>query len=226
MAEGGFERQMSRTTPKWMSQVQDAEVLILYQGEDQYMVSKLVLEHFRKRNVRYIHPEEHFTPGEINIRMTSDAIEHCEKLLLIVSNFKQTHFSLEYLLALEKCQRRNCLNLILLVMGEYDSRDLPKVPMMKNATIVKLDYNVQERCLDEVIRHIRRKSFTISDTIHKPYTVDDLIFVRYQFRGFRGGSDTQNLVPTKKRFSVYIMATNFEPHDCVIFAQSMKIGTH
>ena len=23
-----------------------------------------------------------------------------------------------------------------------------------------------------------------------------------------------------------ITATNFEPHECVIFAQSMKIGTH
>ena len=157
MAEGGFEHQLSKTTPRWMSQLQNAEVLILYQNEDQYKVSKVVLEHFKKRKVGYIHPEEHFTPGEITMRMTSDAIEHCEKLLLIVSNLKQTHFSLEYLWALEKCQRKNCLNLILLVLGEYDSRDLPKVPMMKNATIVKMDYNIQERCLDEVIRHIRRK---------------------------------------------------------------------
>ena len=38
-------------------------------------------------------------------------------------------------------------------------------------------------------------------------------------------------VPTNRRFSVWIMkentiATNFEPHDCAIFVQSTKIGTH
>ena len=51
------------------------------------------------------------------------------------------------------------------------------------------------------------------------------------FRGFRGGSDPGILVPTKQRFSVWIikentMATNFEPHECVIFVLSTKIGTH
>ena len=57
-----------------------------------------------------------------------------------------------------------------------------------------------------------------------------------KFRGvpifvvFVGGFVSRNLVPTKKQFSVWIMkesamATNFEPHECVIFAQSTKIGT-
>ena len=48
------------------------------------------------------------------------------------------------------------------------------------------------------------------------------------FRGICGGS---NLVPTKKEFSVWILkenarAINYEPHECVIFAKSTKIGTH
>ena len=53
------------------------------------------------------------------------------------------------------------------------------------------------------------------------------------FRGFHGWSDRQNLVPTKKLFSVWIMkendivmATNFEPNEWVIFAQSTKFSTH
>ena len=51
------------------------------------------------------------------------------------------------------------------------------------------------------------------------------------FCGFHGGSDPWNLVPTEKQFSVWVMkenvmTTNVEPHECVIFAQSTKIGTH
>ena len=48
---------------------------------------------------------------------------------------------------------------------------------------------------------------------------------------FRGRPNPRNLVPTKKQFSVSIMkenaiTTNFDPHECVIFAKSTKIGTH
>ena len=43
------------------------------------------------------------------------------------------------------------------------------------------------------------------------------------FRGFRGESNPQNLIPTKKRFSVWItkenaMSMNSEPHECAIIA--------
>ena len=52
-------------------------------------------------------------------------------------------------------------------------------------------------------------------------TVDGLIFVGYQFSWF-SWSDPRILVPTKQPFSVCFikentMATNFEPHECVIF---------
>ena len=50
------------------------------------------------------------------------------------------------------------------------------------------------------------------------------------FRGFRGGPDPRIPVPTKKEFVVWIVkentvATNFEPHEYVIFAYSTKIRT-
>ena len=62
-------------------------------------------------------------------------------------------------------------------------------------------------------------------------TQNDLIFVGYQFLCFRGGPKPRIPVATKLQFSVWIMkenimATNFEPNECVILVQSMKIGTH
>ena len=52
-----------------------------------------------------------------------------------------------------------------------------------------------------------------------------------QFLWFCGGYDPRNLEPSKKWCSAWIMkenamATSLEPHECVIFAQSTKIGTH
>ena len=49
--------------------------------------------------------------------------------------------------------------------------------------------------------------------------------------GVREGSNPWILVPTKLGLSVWIIkenaaATKFEPHECVIFFQSMKIGTY
>ena len=51
------------------------------------------------------------------------------------------------------------------------------------------------------------------------------------FRGFRGVPDPRIPVPTNWRFTVWIMktnsmATNVEPHECVIFVRSTKIDTH
>ncbi|KAK3093166.1 hypothetical protein FSP39_012124 [Pinctada imbricata] len=156
---GGFSRGVSVVEDcqmtKWLQDVKDAEVMILYSSEDFYQVSKIVLEHFKKRGVRYIHPEEHFMPGELTLQMLSEGIDKCKKLLLIVSNFKNSHFSLEILLALEKCQRTNCLNLIVLVLDDFDKSDIPKVPMIQNAAIVRMNYNVADFYLDEIIRNLR-----------------------------------------------------------------------
>ena len=51
------------------------------------------------------------------------------------------------------------------------------------------------------------------------------------FRGVQGGYDQQNPTTYENAIiSIYYeenaIATNFEPHECVMFAQSTKNGTH
>ena len=94
--------------------------------------------------------------------------------------------------------------------------------------------NFYQRPIKVLSSKISNPVFDIHPTL-APFS-DDYIYILWMARfswgtSFRGGSDPRNLVPTKKRFSVLIMeenacATNFEPHECVIFAQSTKIDTH
>ena len=58
-----------------------------------------------------------------------------------------------------------------------------------------------------------------------------LNFVGLQFSGFFGGSDPRNLIPTEKRifcinYEEKYFDHDFEHHECVMFAQTTKIGTH
>ena len=67
---------------------------------------------------------------------------------------------------------------------------------------------------------------------HILYTVDGLIFVGYQFSWFSWRVQSTNSSTNKiANFCMnyegkYTMTTNFEPHECVIFVQFTKIGSH
>ena len=62
-------------------------------------------------------------------------------------------------------------------------------------------------------------------------TEDGLIFVGYQFswfswRAWSTNSSTHEFVNFHINYEGKYLATSFEPHECVIFVQSTKIGTH
>ena len=60
------------------------------------------------------------------------------------------------------------------------------------------------------------------------HTVDGWIFVGYQFSWFSWWVRSTNSTHEEAIFCMKenALATNLEPHECVIFAQSTKIGTH
>lgn len=58
-------------------------------------------------------------------------------------------------LALEKCVKYNQLCLTILTLRGFERTNIAHIPMLQNATIVELDYNRQEICLEAVVKHIK-----------------------------------------------------------------------
>ena len=73
---------------------------------------------------------------------------------------------------------------------------------------------------DEILRH------KVSNLWNIHYTVDGLIFVGNQFSWFSWRVRSMYSSVSVWIMKVNTMATNFEPHECVIFVQSTKIGTN
>lgn len=145
------------TEESWLRRVRERDALIVYNEDDEYEVFKTVLAYFDSRDLSYALPQIDYPGGNV-MPSTSKAIENAKKVLLILSqNSNNANFSLETFLALEKCLKYNKLCLTILTLRGFERKNIASIPMLQNATIVELDYNRQEICLEAVIRHIKGK---------------------------------------------------------------------
>ena len=145
----------------WLREVKEKDVLIVYEHDDEYEVFKTVLQFFDSHGLTYALPQIDYPSGNV-MPSTSKAIQHAKKVLLILStNSNNTNFSLETFLALEKCVKHNQLYLTILTLRGFDRTNIEHIPMLQNATSAELDYNRQEKCLEEVLEHIKSKKLLI-----------------------------------------------------------------
>lgn len=141
----------------WLRDVQDAEVFVMYSDDDEYEISKYIFTIFSNNDVTYASPAENMMPGFRTPQAIAQAVRHSKKMLLILSkdSINKFSFSLEILLAIEKCLQTNKLNLIILLKDGIKEEDIPRIPMLQCAVPVILQSNLHERCISCVIQRIR-----------------------------------------------------------------------
>lgn len=149
----------------WLDRVKESDALVVYEQDDEYEVFKTVLQYLDSHGLTYALPQIEYPGGNI-MSSTSKAIQKAKKVLLILSqNSNNAKFSLETFLALEKCVKHNQLCLTILTLRGFERRNIAHIPMLQNATIVELDYNRQEICLEAVVKHIKEENVTLKDVI-------------------------------------------------------------
>ncbi|KAJ8310874.1 hypothetical protein KUTeg_012739 [Tegillarca granosa] len=141
----------------WLEEAQDAEVLIIYDPDDKLRIEKYILQYLKKKNIKYVIPDYHIIHDGIEIESITNAIYRCKKTLIILSQSSSSKIpvSLEMILALEKSMKTNRMSLMLLMMDGISEDDIPKIPVMLNASRIKLVDNIHERCLDELVEKLR-----------------------------------------------------------------------
>lgn len=149
----------------WLERVRERDALVVYEQDDEYEVFKTVLQYFDSHGLTYALPQIEYPGGNV-MPSTSKAIENAKKVLLILSqNSNNAKFSLETFLALEKCVKYNQLCLTILTLRGFERTNIAHIPMLQNATIVELDYNRQEICLEAVVKHIKETDVRLEDVI-------------------------------------------------------------
>ncbi|XP_062586876.1 uncharacterized protein LOC134248495 [Saccostrea cucullata] len=149
----------------WLKRVRESDALVVYEQDDEYEVFKTVLQYFDSHELTYALPQIEYPGGNI-MPSTSKAIENARKVLLILSqNSNNARFSLETFLALEKCVKTDQLCLTILTLHGFERKNISSIPMLQNATIVELDYNRQEICLEAVVRHIKEDDIKLTKVI-------------------------------------------------------------
>lgn len=149
----------------WLDRVRESDALVVYEQDDEYEVFKTVLQYFDSHGLTYALPQIEYPGGNV-MPSTSKAIENAKKVLLILSqNSNNAKFSLETFLALEKCVKHSQLCLTILTLRGFERTNIAHIPMLHNATIVELDYNRQEICLEAVVKHIKETDVDLKDVI-------------------------------------------------------------
>ena len=163
MAEGGRSRDKGsgvKGDEDWIERVGTADVLVFYSHEDEYRVSKTILRYLGEKHIRYIHPDDDFRPGRLELGDVAKAIDRSKKTLIIMSKQRKEHvaFSLEAYLALEQGMRTNQMTLMILLIDGMQKDDVPEaLPMLKHASQMELVDNIHERCMDELCRIIQSR---------------------------------------------------------------------
>lgn len=149
----------------WLERIRECDALVVYEQDDEYEVFKTVLQYFDSHGLTYALPQIEYPTGNV-MPSTSKAIENAKKVLLILSqNSNNAKFSLETFLALEKCVKHDQLCLTILTLRGFERTNIAHIPMLQNATIVELDYNRQEICLEAVVKHIKEQDVTLKSVI-------------------------------------------------------------
>ncbi|KAK3096304.1 hypothetical protein FSP39_025505 [Pinctada imbricata] len=167
MAEGG-DQESNDEVVGWINEIPSADVVIFYTHENEYRISKTILSYLTEGNIKYIHPEEHFTPGGREIEDIAKAISKSRKTLIILSKKRKEHlqFSLEIYLALEQGMRTNEMTVMILLIDGMTRDDVPEaLPVLKHACQMELIDNLHERCMDQLCSVILQPPLSLSQRL-------------------------------------------------------------